>query len=63
MAKASQRITIKKHKDGKQRPILIKKNSGAITITRKVDGYIIIAKFDNRGYLTSEIKYKEGDTD
>lgn len=64
MAKASQQIKITKHKDGKARPILIRKNSGIITVTKEKNGYITVAKFNRYGYMISEETYKkEGDTD
>ena len=65
MATARQKIIIRKttHKDGKKRPVLIRKSSSHISISKTKDGWITIKKYDYKGDLIYTNTYKEGDTD
>lgn len=65
MATVRQKIIIRKtnHKDGKERPILIRKSSSYISVSKTKEGIITIKKYDYKGDLIYSNTYKEGDTD
>lgn len=65
MATARQKIVIKKtrHKDDKKRPVMIRKSSSHISISKTKEGAITIKKYNYKGELIYQNTYKEGETD
>lgn len=65
MATARQKIIIRKtkHKDNKKRPILIKKTSSHISVSKTKEGLVTIKKYNYKGELIYSNTYKEGGTD